>query len=155
MSILNKLFGGKGGLTPREIVYEFADTLAQCTDEIADAKRLKRSKDEIRKAFEVYIAGLRQLAKYSSDARSELEQVQSVYLHIADFQHIDPEDQHLVDEINFGERFAWLRLAREQFLATGDSARSDEVFEHHRDDSMLAGKLQAKYFQRIAKESGI
>lgn len=145
MSIFKNLFRGKSEPSSREIVYEFADILGQLPNPILDTVLLSRPKINIYVAFEFYIVQLETMAKYSENYREELKMVQALYVRIADFQDIDPEDKAIVSEINAGRRFEKFRSARTA-ADFGEAGRLDpEAFT-------LWGSVQQKYARRTLAE---
>lgn len=148
MSIFKSLFGAKSEQSPRDIVYEFANVVGQLNSPILDTVLLRNPKETIRAAFHSYIPRLKAEAAHSQKARAELQQVEALYVHIADFQEIDLEDKAIVSEINAGRRFEKFRAARTP-ADFGEASRLDP------EASKIWGAIEGKYFQRSSKENGI
>lgn len=148
MSIFKSLFGSKSEPSPRDIVYEFAGVLGQLNNPILDTVLLRRSKEDIYAAFHAYIPQLEAMARVSRDSASELQQVKTTYLYIADFQDIDPEDRTIVSEINAGRRFAKLR-------SSITPAAIKQAIEEDPDTFAIWNAITTKYMQRSFREKGI
>lgn len=112
MSFFGKLFGAKQSKKPRDVVYDFADVLAEFDHPILDESLLPHTKDELYFAFDFYLATLKALSKKGLGFADEIRKVESLRICIADFKFIDPKDKAIVLLINTGERFAAIRNAK-------------------------------------------
>jgi hypothetical protein len=152
MNIFRKLFGSEqvpARPSSKQIVYDYAQVRAQLNLPILDTILLPHPKDEIDLAFTIYTKQLEMLSAHSPSAREELEQLRPMHMMLSDFQDIDPEDRHLVSEINAGRRFAKFRT-REGIasLANGFSSKQEE------EDFTIFESMQNKYFLRSIEQDG-
>jgi len=148
--MFRKLFARGDGETqksPRDIVYDFAEILGQLNLPVLDERLLPHPKEQIYEAFHVYMAQVESMARYSSESRQELQQLRIVYMHIGDFQRIDPEDMQLVAEINTGRRFAKFR-SREGLLEGCKNQDEEE-------DLRIFTEITGKYTARGASEQDL
>ena len=147
MSIFDKIFGTKASppsRSPRDIVYDFAETLGRYKFPILDTKLLPHSKKDIYGAFHEYMQQLQGMAGHMNSGSSELEQVKALYFRVSDFQDIDPEDRELVNEINSGSRFAKFRTR--EGLLSGFANKQEEA------DFLVFSDMQYKYMAREGEE---
>lgn len=134
-------------LSPKKIVYDFAEILGQTNLPILDIRLLPHPKKTILDAFLLYDAELSIMARYDQTARKELEKVRTVGLHVCDFQEIDREDVNTVMEINAGPRFVRFR--------GGPSALGDHLTAEEEADLRIFMDYTQKYFLRSCREQGI
>jgi hypothetical protein len=95
--------------TPSEVIEDFGAALREANVPIPDMRHLKDPKSAIREAFAASIREWEPLSHFSIEAREHLEWLKIGVQRIEDFQEIDREDRDLVDEINYGQKFAPFR----------------------------------------------
>lgn len=98
-----------------ELVYELAEFLGKTDFMVPDASKLPRPRDEYLLAYARSIRNREMLRDTISlkGNEEELQRLRTMMVHLQMFQVIDPIDQALVDEINFGDRFRDVRDGRE------------------------------------------
>lgn len=133
--------------SPKAIIYDFAEILGQLRLPIKDERLLPHPKEKIDGAFRHYIAELELTARILPGDREELEQVRMLYMHLSDFQKIDPDDMAIVSEINAGSRFEKFR-SRDGLAKGIDTPEEEEALTIFTD-------VVSKYAMRGAQESGI
>ncbi len=139
-------------LKAEELVFAFADVMAEAKEWILDARRLPTSKRRIAQAFNTLIEYYERLRVTDNatfiarDGDGFLEQVHALRLRISDFQEIDPEDRSLVIQVNATGGFKDL----EERLANGDIPPDERASAEER--LRTAHTLFQKYFQRGMNE---
>lgn len=139
----------------RDIVYAFANVLAEHSDLILDARLLPETKHRLYLAFDQHRKHYQTLrdmesTKFQQEAYDEtLEQVKALRMRIADFQAIDPEDESVVAQINSGS----------DIKALAKQLKEGAVPEQEREDVQAyvtnAMRTFVKYHRRGMNELGL
>jgi hypothetical protein len=131
------------------IIQEFFAARSEHNVPIRYVRHLKHSKKDIYQALSREIELLEPFARLSTEASKELNLLKSGFTWILDFQDIDPEDEALVHEINYGKRF--------EIFRTPEGVQKMKKYgltESEEEDHKTFWQMLEKYLGRGAAEQG-